>query len=147
VNPSDRCPCGSGETYAQCCERFHLGAMAAPTAVALMRSRFSAFAVGDENYLVDSWHPSTRPNGVPLDPQLRWIRLDIINTVAGGPFDTTGIVEFRAHYRSPETRGALHERSTFVRQGGRWFYVSGDDPTTRPGAATPNARGRSRPPA
>jgi SEC-C motif-containing protein len=99
--------------------------MTAPTASALMRSRFSAFAGGDEKYLIDSWHPSTRPSGVPLDPAMRWTRLDIIDTVAGGPFDTTGIVEFLAHYRTPGARGAVHERSTFVREGGRWLYVSG----------------------
>lgn len=125
MTPSVRCPCGSGDTYADCCERFHRGPMTAPTAAALMRSRFSAFAVGDETYLLDTWHPSTRPSSVPLDPDTRWIRLDVLDTVAGGPFDTTGVVEFRAHYRTDAFRGGLHERSTFLREGGRWLYVSG----------------------
>ena len=87
-----------------------------------MASRFSAFAVGDEAYLLATWHPSTRPSALPPS-ELEWRRLEILDVVAGGPFDTTGIVEFRAHYRGPSGRGSLHERSRFVRDDGRWFYV------------------------
>lgn len=89
-----------------------------------MRSRFTAFAVGDEAYLLRSWHPSTRPRRVEIDPGLRWLRLDIVDTVDGGPFDREGIVEFTAHYRSTDARGQLHERSSFVREGS-WLYVDG----------------------
>jgi SEC-C motif domain protein len=99
--------------------------MTAPTATALMRSRFSAFALADANYLLGTWHPSTRPDDLQLDSGLRWTRLDILATVGGGPFDPTGIVEFEAHYRAADGRGALHERSNFLRNAGQWFYVSG----------------------
>lgn len=94
-----------------------------------MRSRFSAFALGDADYLTRTWHPAQRPRSLELDPSLRWIRLDIVDTVGGGPFDSTGIVEFRAHHRTPDGRGVLHERSRFVREHGTWFYVDGTTPT------------------
>ena len=116
-----RCPCGSGETYAHCCGPLHAGAPA-PTAERLMRSRFSAFALGDSGYLLRSWHPSTRPDALDLDDGLRWYRLDIESTERGGPFDRDGIVAFTAYYKGAE-RGSLHEVSRFVREGGHWFYV------------------------
>ena len=90
-----------------------------------MRSRFTAFAVGDEPYLLASWHPTTRPEGCPIDPQTRWLHLTIDDVVDGSPFHDAGVVEFTAVYRDADGRGELHERSTFVRVGGRWFYVSG----------------------
>ncbi len=119
-----RCPCLSGLPYAECCEPLHRGETGAPTAEQLMRSRFSAFAVGDAPYLLATWHPSTRPSTLELDPELRWYRLDILDRTAGGPLDSHGEIEFEAHWRSPETRGSQHERSAFVREGARWFYVA-----------------------
>lgn len=119
------CPCGSGRPYAECCELLHLGG-AAPTAEALMRSRFSAFALGLDGYLLTSWHPATRPAELDLDPDLTWRRLQIVDTVAGGPEDSTGVVEFRASYRGPDGAGLLHERSRFERVDGRWVYRDGD---------------------
>jgi SEC-C motif-containing protein len=88
-----------------------------------MRSRYSAFAVGDAAYLYDTWARATRPASVELDGELRWLFLEIVETVAGGPFAAGGIVEFRAHYRSASGRGERHERSRFARQNGRWVYV------------------------
>jgi len=96
------------------------------TAEALMRSRFEAFARGDAEYLLASWHPSTRPAALDLDVVVEWRRLQIVDTVAGGPDDVDGVVEFRASYRSPDGAGLLHERSRFTRGDGRWFYVDGD---------------------
>ncbi|WP_439563835.1 YchJ family protein [Microcella sp.] len=119
-----RCPCLSGLPYAECCEPPHRGDAVAPMAEALMRSRFSAFAVGDAAYLLATWHPSTRPATLELDPELRWYRLDIIDRSAGGPLDARGEVEFEAFWRSPDARGSQRERSTFVREGGRWYYVA-----------------------
>jgi SEC-C motif-containing protein len=92
-----------------------------------MRSRYSAFAVGNAAYLRATWHPSTRPDALDLDPDVRWRRLDILTTHAGGPFDTRGTVEFRASYSDPQGRGSLHEVSRFVREDGTWFYVDGSD--------------------
>lgn len=88
-----------------------------------MRSRFSAFAVGDIDYLLASWHPSTRPDELELDADVRWYRLDILDRVAGGPLDSHGTIEFEAFYKGAD-RGSQRERSLFVREGGRWYYLS-----------------------
>lgn len=119
-----RCPCLSGLPYVECCEPLHRGEATAPTAEQLMRSRFSAFAVGDADYLLSTWHSSTRPATLELEPEMRWYRLDIIDRSAGGPLDSHGDVEFEAFWRSPEGRGSQRERSAFVRENGRWFYVA-----------------------
>ncbi|PZF62507.1 hypothetical protein DEI92_03240 [Curtobacterium sp. MCBD17_034] len=121
---AERCPCLSGNPYAECCGPLHAGA-AAPTAERLMRSRFTAFALTMPEYLLTSWHPRTRPASLELDPMMRWTRLDVLGTSSGGPFDTSGTVEFRAWWRTPSERGELHEDSAFVREAGRWFYVDG----------------------
>jgi SEC-C motif-containing protein len=102
----------------------HAGGRAA-TAEHLMRSRFSAFALGDVAYLLRTWHPSTRPASLELDPELRWYRLDVLRTERGGLLDTQGLVEFRAHYRSPGGSGVQAETSRFVREDGDWLYVDG----------------------
>jgi SEC-C motif-containing protein len=98
-----------------------------------MRSRFSAFAVGDARYLLATWHPSTRPATLELDASTRWTRLDILSTSRGGMLDTEGTVEFRAHYR-PAAGGAesQHETSRFVRESGRWYYLDGVVADRRP---------------
>jgi SEC-C motif-containing protein len=125
-----RCPCLSGEVYGECCGPYHRGEAQAPTAERLMRSRYSAFAVGDADYLLDTWHPDTRPDTLELDAGIRWFRLDILGRTNGGVLDSDGTVEFEARYRmrptTPEaspTSGAQHENSRFSRVEGRWFYV------------------------
>lgn len=122
---SDDCPCGSAAPYEECCAPLHRGG-AAETALALMRSRYSAFALGLEQYLLDSWHASTRPDGVELDGDTEWRRLQIVDTTLGGPSDDEGFVEYRASFRSEGKAGLLEERSRFTREEGRWLYVDGD---------------------
>lgn len=90
-----------------------------------MRSRYSAFARGDADYLFRTWHPRTRPADVTIDPGIAWIGLEVVDTVAGGPDDDLGEVEFVAHFENEDRRGRLHERSRFQRRAGRWFYVDG----------------------
>lgn len=128
MDTETRCPCGSGETYGSCCHLFHNGKHA-PTAETLMRSRFCAFAVGDEAYLLRTWHPSTRPTEVGLDPDLLWYRLEINHTTGGGPFEDWGTVDFTAYYKpAPGTdapRGTQKENSRFQRHNGQWFYLDG----------------------
>lgn len=123
LNDDSRCPCLSGETYGSCCGLFHSGIALAPTAVQLMRSRYSGYVVGDVAYLLCTWHPSTRPSELDLDPSVRWFRLEIEGTAAGGPFDTTGTVEFTARSKHEGVTHAQHENSRFVREGGAWLYV------------------------
>jgi SEC-C motif-containing protein len=118
-----RCPCGSGENYGNCCGPLHAGERSAATAEQLMRSRFSAFAVGDTGYLLATWHPSTRPKILELDPGQRWTRLDVLATTGGSPFHDSGTVEFRAHYRHEGRPGSMHELSTFTLEDGQWRYL------------------------
>lgn len=125
LDDSARCPCLSGEPYGSCCGPLHRGEADAPTAVALMRSRYSAFAVGDSAYLLRTWHPSTRPTHLELDPGVRWFRLDIDGATRGGLLDTEGTVEFTAHYRAGGRAERQHEVSRFVRVDRRWVYLDG----------------------
>jgi SEC-C motif-containing protein len=120
------CPCGRPTPFGDCCGRALAGTVAPATAEALMRSRYSAFAVGDDAYLLRSWHPSTRPAVLRLDSAQQWERLEILNTVGGGLLHADGTVEFRAHYRIGTRQGVLHERSRFVRDDGRWVYLDGE---------------------
>ncbi len=116
----DDCPCGTGRRYAACCGRFHRGDVDAPTAEELMRSRYSAYAVGDEGYLLRTWHVTSRPSHVRLRPGQAWLRLEVLATTGGDLLDTDGTVEFRAHHDG----GVLHELSRFTRdEAGRWVYV------------------------
>lgn len=124
LDPGAPCPCG-GDVFGRCCGPVLSGEPAA-TAEALMRSRYTAFALGDRRHLEDSWHPSTRPARLDLDAGLEWIGLSILDTAAGAAGDTRGVVAFRARWRDGRTTGELSERSRFVRQRGRWWYVDGD---------------------
>ena len=120
-----RCPCLSGLAYEACCGRLHDGTAVAQTAEQLMRSRFSAFAVSDAAYLLQTWHPRTRPATLELDTDRRWYRLDIVSTREGGPFDRAGVVEFEAYHRGVGGAGTQHEISRFVREDGCWLYLDG----------------------
>lgn len=93
-----------------------------------MRSRYSAFAVGDAAYLLATWDPTTRPESLELDDATEWRRLFIEGSVAGGPFDDAGSVTFTAIARGPGGRVELRERSRFRRSGPerRWVYVDGE---------------------
>jgi SEC-C motif-containing protein len=88
-----------------------------------MRSRYSAFAMSDAAYLLKSWHSSTRPTHLDLDPQLRWTGLEIVGATGGTAFNTDGTVEFVAHYKEAGHPGSLRENSYFVREDGNWVYV------------------------
>jgi SEC-C motif-containing protein len=116
-----RCPCGLGLAYAECCGPAHHGTPPA-TAEALMRSRYTAFALGDTAYLMRSWDPATRPRAIEPDPGLRWTGLDVLATSGGGMLDSEGVVEFVAHYREGGRAGDMRERSRFVRRDGAWVY-------------------------
>ena len=116
------CPCGSGAMYAACCGPLHDGNQAARTAEQLMRSRYSAFVVGDTAYLARTWHPRTRPADLDATGGPAWQGLAVIATADGREGDSVGEVEFQAAHDG----GVLHERSRFIRRAGRWVYVDGD---------------------
>ncbi len=119
------CPCGSGVTYVACCGPLHSGSVTAATGEQLMRSRYSAFAVGDADYLLATWHLATRPACVRLDRAIEWRRLRILGVTAGTEDDDAGTVEFVAHYwdSAHQQCGRQHEKSRFVRRGRCWVYV------------------------
>ena len=91
-----------------------------------MRSRYSAYAVGEAGHLVRTWHPRHRPDEVLVDDGTEWTGLSIDEVAAGGADDVEGVVAFRARWRRGPQRGELAERSRFVRRGGRWTYLDGD---------------------
>ena len=141
------CPCGSGETYANCCGPFHDGighkvgdrlgnesgsgsSIAAikhfaPTPEALMRSRYSAYVLGLIDYLLATWHPSTAPGELELSP-VKWLGLEVLHAQSAGD---AGVVEFVARMRDSSGRAErMHETSRFVRDGGLWYYIDGEMP-------------------
>ena len=119
-----RCPCGQPAPYSECCSRFHAGAVA-PDAPSLMRSRYSAYVLANANYLLATWHLSTRPPNLEFPPTLRWLGLTI---KSHEQIDSDhASVEFIARSRlGGGSVQRLHERSSFVREEGRWFYVDGE---------------------
>ena len=120
----DFCPCGSGNPFGACCGRWHAGEPA-PTAEALMRSRYAAFVLRDERYLLASWHLSTRPKSIAFEPAQKWLGLKIVATDSTG--EGSAEVEFIARYRIGGGSAArLRERSRFVNEAGQWLYVDGD---------------------
>ena len=124
------CPCGSKKQDKYCCAMYLSGKKQPETAEKLMRSRYTAFYLGNIDYLIATLHPDQRK---PDDyqelansiNQTTWLGLTILNTQKGKKNDVTGIVEFEAIYRTNEP-GQLHERSRFVKADGQWFYVDGD---------------------
>jgi SEC-C motif-containing protein len=123
VKASDRCPCDEQRRYSACCEPFHAGAPA-PTAETLMRSRYSAYALLLAPYLLDTWHASTRPAELTLDPELRWLGLKVQRHRSEGSQAT---VEFVARWRiGGGSAQRMKEVSRFLREGSRWYYVDGE---------------------
>lgn len=123
---ADPCPCGSGARYAGCCGRWHSGPLElqAPTAEALMRSRYSAYVRELGSYLQATWHPSTRPAQPPaFEPGLRWLGLEVKRHRLLG--DDRADVLFVARSKLGGRAHRLQECSRFVCEGGRWYYVDG----------------------
>ncbi len=122
----DPCPCGSGAPYADCCGRWHAGPLhlQAPTAEALMRSRYSAYVRELALYLQDTWHPSTRPaEPTAFEPGLRWLGLEVKRHTLLA--DDRAEVLFVARSKLGGRAHRLLECSRFVREEGRWYNVDG----------------------
>ncbi|MGB5109544.1 MAG: YchJ family metal-binding protein [Formosimonas sp.] len=119
------CVCGASMAYEMCCGGYHkVGGLPALTAEKLMRSRYAAYVLGLEDYLLNTWHASTRPASLSDDAPVKWLGLSVKRAWDGGADE--GFVEFVARYRAgggAATR--LHEVSRFVREDGRWLYVDG----------------------
>ena len=120
------CPCGSDRAYAACCAPYLANTLGAPTAEALMRSRYTAYTLDRHDYLRATWHPTTCPPVLQPIPGLRWLGLTIKRVEAGGEGDVTGIVEFVARCKQGGRAERVHETSLFERLSGRWVYRHGE---------------------
>lgn len=125
------CPCGSGRAYEECCEPYIEGREAAPTAEALMRSRYTAHALHKFDYLNETVHPDLRDETDQADMQqwseaVEWTGLEILSTRKGTEDDDTGEVSFEAHYAVRGMPQTLREDAFFRREDNRWFYVDGN---------------------
>jgi SEC-C motif-containing protein len=118
------CPCGSELVYLNCCQPYHLSTQVAPTAEALMRSRYSAFVVQNADYLWNTTHVSkrkgfTKEGYLSSAKNTTWLKLEIV-------FADVDVVEFKAYYLNRKFQAeVLHEKSNFKQEEGKWFYVDG----------------------
>ena len=141
------CPCGSGLELDACCAPYINGDMPAPTAEALMRSRFTAYTLANAGYLHDTLCKAEQGDEPMSEEEIKaatWQSLEILATEAGDENDAIGQVEFIARYKSNGQQFVHHERSAFCRENGRWVYESGIiDPKSKP--ITSNKVGRNDP--
>jgi SEC-C motif-containing protein len=125
------CPCGSGNPYDTCCGPYIGGRAVPETAEQLMRSRYTAYARQNANYLVATTYPSKRARNElkAISKSFRgisWVGLEVIASDKGGAGDSEGLVEFRATCTAGREKSGIHEKSRFVREDGRWFYLDGE---------------------
>ncbi|MFO7654474.1 MAG: YchJ family protein [Candidatus Krumholzibacteriia bacterium] len=131
------CPCGSGRDHEECCGAVMTGERPAATAEELMRARYSGYVLGDVDFVIASMHPDRRgetdPEGIrDWSENSQWHGLEIVSTSGGGPDDAEGEVEFVADYTFADKRHRHHERATFERHEGRWFFVDGETVKSQP---------------
>lgn len=119
------CYCHSGVSFEVCCYPVLSGNYPAKTAVELMRSRYTAFYLHNLNHLLQTWHPSTRPENIEFESLQQWLGLKIVTTHDGNQGDSQGQVEFIARYKIHGQAYRLHENSDFVWQDDRWYYTQG----------------------
>lgn len=144
MSDNERCLCGSGSRYKHCCQPYIRGENDAPTAEALMRSRYVAYATKNNEYILRTWHESTRPDKKDIiDDTTEWIGLQILSTEGGLVNDSKGIVEFRARCRVKDEVAGLDESSEFSKENGQWYYVDGF--SVKPIRTRENKVGRNEP--
>lgn len=122
------CPCGNNETYKNCCQLAHKSLANVKTAEQLMRSRYTAFTIGDGDYLIKSHHSTTRPikekqSMVNWANSVHWLKLEILSKTKGIDSDTEGTVEFKAHFLENGKPQVIHENSKFIKENGCWMYL------------------------
>jgi SEC-C motif-containing protein len=146
----EKCPCGSGLSYSECCEPVIKGVRAAETAEQLMRSRYSAYAKAEIEYLRESLHPEQRGDYDPKSARqwaesAEWQKFEIVGTEAGGPEDEEGTIEFIAAFTEDGVKREHHERAKFKKVEGRWFFESGEAVARKPVVRESPKIGRNEP--
>lgn len=121
------CPCGTGKRYSKCCQKAHNSPEFIATAEELMRSRYTAFTMAKGTYLIETHNSSTRQNVDEADliswaKSVDWDRLEIIGSTLGQSSDTSGTVEFKAHFKEKGKVRFIHENSYFEKENGAWKY-------------------------
>lgn len=139
------CPCNSGAAFTLCCGPLLAGKHAARSAEALMRSRYTAYVRRDIDYLLASWHSSTRPMAIDPATIPDWCGLQVIRTEQGSETDTMGVVEFMATAVARKQFYRFHEVSRFVKEEGRWFYTDGELQEDAPAESRVEKVGRNDP--
>ncbi|MEE4315298.1 MAG: YchJ family protein [Desulfofustis sp.] len=146
----DQCPCGSAQTYSDCCEPIITGSQTAQTAEALMRARYSAYVQGQVQFIYQSTYPDKRSGYSEQEIEAwsrnsEWQGLTIIATDRGGPEDETGTVEFVAAYTEKDRPVRHHEIASFRRHEGGWYFYDGQPPPARPVVRDRPKVGRNEP--
>ncbi len=144
------CPCGSPLELAECCEPYVKGVKPAPTAEALMRSRYACYTMQEVDYIVSTHHPEgredvDRDSALQWAEQADWLGLQIVDTEAGGEDDDEGVVEFIASFTLQGKPQTHHERSNFKKVDGKWFYVDGEMTKRKPIVREDKKVGRNEP--
>ncbi len=126
----ETCACGSTLAYEKCCQPFHLGKSWPETAEKMMRSRYSAFAKGEVDYIFSTHHPATRGEVTPKEiedwsKKSKWLGLQVVTCRDGKETDSSGQVEFVAEYEMDGENYKHHEVADFKKQGDRWFFHDG----------------------
>ena len=125
---NNKCHCGNNEPFEKCCRRYIIGNINPPTALALMKSRYSAFVIKNIDYLVKTAHPSLNAKKSSLlewANQVTWKKLRIISSTAGTGNHTAGEVEFKAYYKQGLKNDIQHEKSLFTKENNTWYYTKG----------------------
>ena len=146
----EKCPCGSGRTYSECCEPLIQGVRQAATAEELMRARYSAYAKTEVAYILETTHPDVRAQSDERSIRkwsraAQWHGLEILACTDGGSGDTRGQIEFIAHYSEKGEKKIHREVASFIKDGDTWYF-SEADPVKPKQYVRPNAKiGRNQP--
>ena len=125
ISPDSPCPCSSSLNYMVCCQPLINGKIEAETVAQLMRSRFTAFAIHHEAYLLKTWDKKNRPKKITFNTEIDWKTLEIVSETKGGVNDTRGVVKFKAYYTLNDLEQVMNEASRFKKEKGKWFYLDG----------------------
>ena len=127
MKKSNTCPCGSDKVLKDCCEPIIQGISKAKTAEQLMRSRYTAFTIANNEYLLKSWAKATRPETINAeDGSIQWLELQVEECEKGNAEDETGFVTFTARFLSSGHLCSLHEKSSFIKENALWYYLDGE---------------------